>query len=137
MATREAWSLDKLAKEFQFIQKEESGKITTGRAQIVTLCAQEDVSEPAQIFLREFLIPEKAKGRRYRGPGQAKVIEEALQRQRERFRVGTSAAPIRNSSSITILSYSCQWAAGKHVSIYAIRLPTFWSFGPQFARQHG
>jgi hypothetical protein len=39
MSTREAWSLDTLAREFHLIEKEDAGKSTTRRAELVTLLA--------------------------------------------------------------------------------------------------
>ena len=82
-----AWSLDRRAKEFGFVQRKNGKKTQTASAQMSTLLAQEEIRDVFTIFVNEFRLAElrrleehnkksETKGR-YRGPNQAKVVEQA------------------------------------------------------------
>jgi hypothetical protein len=83
--TKDDNNLDKLAKEFRFVQIIEGPQVRTARAQMATLFAQEEISEPYQIFEEKYLRPPTSPASRYRGPGQTPVIKEAEEWQQSRI----------------------------------------------------
>jgi hypothetical protein len=55
-SARGAWTLDTLAKEFGLIEKGDEPYTRTGRAQMATLLAQEEVSDVYSTLNTEFLV---------------------------------------------------------------------------------